>query len=324
MIFGFEGIFDLRYSSLSWNFLCAIIPLLDELIMTNRWILVLFSALLAGCGSPNDVQSGEPNATTTIPGSASTRKSVRYQGTRNPRNSPLSGEVVQLISVENSFSGFSALHVSDPGTDSLRATVIYFHARNGNGHLETKLLLNKGLLGDLAKQTRFVAPQFSNSAWFPYVNLPGGSGSDSLARKEDIDRTLSLIAPLIDHEASLLGGDYSRIFLYGFSQGAMMAIWAGLMLDRPFGGVVNFAGCLPVFDINSIPENSRRVPIFHIHDPLDTAVKFKFAKSGYDSAINAGARMYEPIFESFVGGKMHHSLSFEAIMITSDWLEERL
>jgi predicted esterase len=278
---------------------------------------IALAVFLAGCGPKADPEKGLTVQTTIPPVSHTPR---RINRSVRPLRYPLVREVQKLVKADNVFSGFSAMHATNPEIGAHQASFIYLHARNGNGLLEAQLLLNKGLLGEIGNHVRFVAPQFSDPAWFPYVNLPAKDTPISLAREEDLNYALELLRPVVDHEASLLAGDYSRIFLYGFSQGGMMATWAGLMLDRRLGGVVNFAGCLPYFDIRTIPENSQSVPIFHVHDPEDTAVKYNHAISGFESARRAGAWAYEPIFEMVIGGRMRHSLSYEGIIKTSEWL----
>jgi predicted esterase len=259
--------------------------------------------------------------TTVAPAS---QNSFKPHGTSPQRmtHKPPTGTVAKMAADTNHYAGFKSLHVAKP-SGAHRATLIYLHARTGNGEFESQLLLDKGLLKGLTDQIRIVAPQYNEYQWFPFLNVPAGDIFGPPGREDDVNKALALLTPIIDHEASLLGGDYSKIFLYGFSQGGMMATWAGLMLNRNFAGVVSFAGALPIFNVASIPSNSRNVPIFHIHDPEDSTVKYPVAQKGYEVARAAGASGYAPIHETVIGGKQRHSLSFDAIMETNDWLVQQ-
>jgi phospholipase/carboxylesterase len=289
--------------------------------------ITFIAAILFGCGPKMDVQE-ESNRPITIGHTTTAPKSGQtFAGTRTPprvTHTAPSGSVAKMTEVTNHYSGFKSMHVSEAKPGHHRATLIYLHARTGNGLFESQLLLDKGLLNGLTSQVRIVAPQYNNYEWFPFINVPGGDIFGPPGNEGDVNKAFGLLTPIVEHEASLLGGDYSKIFLYGFSQGAMMATWTGLMMDRNFGGVVSFAGSLPIFNVVAIPPNSRNVPIFHLHDPEDTTVRFQVAKTGYEVARRAGASGYAPIHETVVGGKMRHSLSFEAIMETNDWLVQQL
>jgi predicted esterase len=77
----------------------------------------------------------------------------------------------------------------------------------------------------------------------PEINIP-----KEAQVKKSIDRVLALI----HKEAAVLGGDYSRVFLGGWSQGAAVALCAAIHKDCPsLGGVLSTTG---TFHVNRVEE----------------------------------------------------------------------
>ena len=72
----------------------------------------------------------------------------------------------------------------------------------------------------------------------------------------------------------------SRVFLFGFSQGAMMSMHVGLRREKSIGGISSFSGAL-IFpeDLDKI---KNRTPILMIHGEDDDVVPFKEMDKGYN------------------------------------------
>merc|ERR1712164_19297 len=83
---------------------------------------------------------------------------------------------------------------------------------------------------------------------------------------------------LIEREAKALGGDYKRIFLVGYSQGAALALQAGVSFNKPLGGIValmNWPTLPPVMGRN--PSNDK-TQIYTILGAKDHLVNLHAAK----------------------------------------------
>lgn len=211
-----------------------------------------------------------------------------------------------------------------------RATVLYLDGSEGAGRVQLMKLKEKGLFTDLETHVRLVAPVMADSdrnpirGWFPLQFFTWQDSDESIATRSEIEESAQILLKIIDREAERLGGDYSRIFIIGYSRGAMMAQWLGLMSNRPFGGVVALSGGFPVFDIDEVSPAGREVVIYHLHDPLDIGVLFKYAEKGLRTARAAGARGYSQITETNIAGKSHHGLSSKICGEANIWLVSRL
>ena len=68
--------------------------------------------------------------------------------------------------------------------------------------------------------------------------------SNSLQNIKDIGESVSALNKFIDKIIKINNILVSRIFLFGFSQGAMMSMHVGLRREKSIGGIVAFSGAL--------------------------------------------------------------------------------
>ena len=139
-----------------------------------------------------------------------------------------------------------------------------------------------------------LADQFSNE--FPYMSFyspnapevcsmnPYGRQwfeiSNSLQNIKDIGESVSALNKFIDKIIKINNILESRVFLFGFSQGAMMSMHVGLRREKSIGGIIAFSGAL-IFpeDLDKI---KNRTPILMIHGEDDDVVPFKEMDKGYN------------------------------------------
>jgi phospholipase/carboxylesterase len=88
--------------------------------------------------------------------------------------------------------------------------------------------------------------------------------------QEGADHALPILNNFIDTQLERFQLDESKLFLCGFSQGAMMAIYSGLKRATPCAGVLSFSGY--VLDNNFEPEIKARPEIFLSHGQQDRIV----------------------------------------------------
>jgi homogentisate 1,2-dioxygenase len=120
-----------------------------------------------------------------------------------------------------------------PAPKDAERVVIAVHGRGGNAGRTLKDALD--LVGHDAR-VRVIAPQApTGTAWYPR------SYRASLAEHgEDLSRALSALNGVLDEV--LKDVDPSRVFLYGFSQGACLATELVARGEHRFGGLVALAG----------------------------------------------------------------------------------
>ena len=109
-----------------------------------------------------------------------------------------------------------------------------------------------GWLGNLTG-FKYVFPTsaYSSHVWFETFKAPGcGLDDDCAYNKTSIAEAAGWVEALIEHEATLLGGDHKQVYLVGFSEGAQLTGYMQLaQLKYALGGVAVLDGSLPpLFD----------------------------------------------------------------------------
>ena len=102
----------------------------------------------------------------------------------------------------------------------------------------------------------------------------------------DLENSTKRVHKHIKEEAEILQNNYSRIFLGGFSQGASLALYSGLMYGDNIGGICACSGSLLEFlNVATLPEKRKLIPILLYHGVDDPMVNFEYSNSSYDSLI---------------------------------------
>lgn len=145
-------------------------------------------------------------------------------------------------------------------------------------------------------------------AWYNFIYR------DSDQRENMIDVVVSqrLICELMLAEAARLpaGG---KLFLGGFSQGAVMALLTGLSMDVSLAGLVALSGYyLPPSAIKQQP------PIFQAHGELDPVIPFQFGEQSRQRLEGVGS----PV--AWHAYPIAHSVNNEEMMDLSNWLKARV
>jgi predicted esterase len=73
---------------------------------------------------------------------------------------------------------------------------------------------------------------------------------------------------ILDEEVAILGGDSSKVFIAGHSQGCQMAFKTGLSYSKTLGGVIGLMGYASTDDIPQAPANSA-TPVLSVLGQLD-------------------------------------------------------
>jgi len=60
----------------------------------------------------------------------------------------------------------------------------------------------------------------------------------------EVEDSYKIVKGHLDSEIKILGGDSSKVFLGGFSQGCAMTLWTGINYDKTLGGLVGLSGYL--------------------------------------------------------------------------------
>lgn len=150
-------------------------------------------------------------------------------------------------------------------------------------------------------------------AWFDIY----GMGMDQKIDQAGILKSADYLESLIKKEEER-GIPANKIVLAGFSQGAVIAMTAGLRYPKHLGGVLALSGYLPLTDkilAESSPAN-RTTPFFIAHGTSDTVVPYFLGQHTYNVLQKNN---YPASFHSY---PMAHSVCGEEIVDISEWLKK--
>jgi len=120
------------------------------------------------------------------------------------------------------------------------------------------------------------------NSWFDILSLEGGLKN---INGQDVINNSKIIEKNIHDEAKLLKGDYTKVFLGGFSQGCSMSLFTGLSLKENVGGIV---GCSGTFfkHLIKVNETKRTIPMFYYIGEDDQVVDCWHAKKSLQPLID--------------------------------------
>lgn len=105
-----------------------------------------------------------------------------------------------------------------------------------------QLFYDQGWFGDLSG-IKYVFPTAPDHLWYHSYKNGCGLKDDCAYNISSIDESASRVAALIEHEKAPLGGDGSKVYLGGFSEGAQLTSYMQIAkLDFALGGVIVMDG----------------------------------------------------------------------------------
>lgn len=111
----------------------------------------------------------------------------------------------------------------------------------------------------------------------------GNRGNDSARRWAEAD--IAKLCKLSQKLVQSLGADPSRVYLFGYSNGAFFAQETGLRNPQLFSAVVSIGGGCNVFQF---PPGAADVGVYMIHGTADRAVPVEVARKSVQRLKNAG------------------------------------
>lgn len=145
---------------------------------------------------------------------------------------------------------------------------------------------------------------FQMNSWFDLKTLDISGPEDEAGIKD----ATKLVHGIINSEIKS-GIASNRIMLGGFSQGGALALYAGLTMSEPLGGIIAFSCWLPLH--RTFPDaklTPSEVPVFQCHGDCDPVVPYKM---GQMSASIIKSFMKDATFTSYRG--MSHSSSADEL-----------
>ena len=109
------------------------------------------------------------------------------------------------------------------------------------------------------------------TSWFN-----GGVILEDTIDYNELEKSSQYIKNIINEEVKLLNGDYSKIFLSGFSQGACLSFHIGLSFEFLLGGIICFCG-VPFSYTKVNEKNKKNLNIFTALGCKDGFFQIKYA-----------------------------------------------
>jgi len=135
----------------------------------------------------------------------------------------------------------------------------------------------------------------------------------------DIDAARRTVLECIDQVVETTGADRSRVYLAGFSQGAMLTLAIALTEPEKIAGAAVLSGRLaaPVREQHAAADRLRAFPILVVHGRDDRQIPLRAGHEVRDFLKPLVALEYH----EFDYG---HSVSDEAVFVFDQWLRRRL
>ncbi|MBV8803242.1 MAG: dienelactone hydrolase family protein [Gammaproteobacteria bacterium] len=203
-------------------------------------------------------------------------------------------------------------------------SIIWMHGLGADGHDFVPLIPELNLPSALP--LRFIFPHaplqpvtinngYVMRAWFDIK----GVSFDAQIDEEGIAKSVSSVHQWIQEEKQR-GIPTDRIILAGFSQGAAIALQAGLRFAETLGGVIALSGALPaadkLFREKSIANSS--LPIFIAHGTEDSIIPIRLGEMSAMLLKNQG---YPTTWKQY---DMGHSVCPLEIQDISQWLANQI
>lgn len=206
----------------------------------------------------------------------------------------------------------------------VKASIIWLHGLGADGNDFVPIAAELKI--PQAGGTRFIFPHapmmpvtinngFVMRAWYDILAL----SMDAKIDEAGMLNSASAVKKLIEREVAR-GISSRRIFLAGFSQGAVIALKTALSYPEPLAGVIALSGYLPAADksLAQLSSANKTLPIFMAHGTLDPVVPFLLGKVAYLHLQTAGFPIEWHTYP------MPHSVCPEEIKDLRDWLLARL
>jgi phospholipase/carboxylesterase len=153
-------------------------------------------------------------------------------------------------------------------------------------------------------------------AWFHVEFTPQGPAINP----EEAERSRQMLIETIGQAVAAFGADPQRVYLMGFSQGAIMS--ASVALTRPdlvAGAVLMSGRILPeIRTLLAPPEQLEGLPILVVHGTADTVLPIHNGRTSRDLLSTL------PVKLTYKEYAMDHEVTPQSLADVQAWLKERL
>ena len=153
---------------------------------------------------------------------------------------------------------------------------------------------------------------YGGYTWFDLDEQSGINNDQLLAGRDALIQSL-------DEIQQKYPVDVKRIFLFGFSMGAMMSLTVSLTNPHRFKGVIAHSGLLPKEDTMKYRWNHLDgISFFIAHGTNDPIVPVALSRQAYQRLMDAKA---DVLYREY---PMEHTISEESLSDAADWLQQKI
>jgi phospholipase/carboxylesterase len=207
-------------------------------------------------------------------------------------------------------------------------SIIWLHGLGADGHDFEPIVPQFGLPENLP--VRFIFPHapvrpitvnngMEMRGWYDIIDLPVDAGQPRQEDREGLAQSAQIVYSLIDQE-NQRGIPTSRIFLAGFSQGGVIALFAGLRLNSRLAGIIALSAYLAEAETTKAEKSieNQSTPIFMGHGTQDPLIPVSIGYSSHDILTGLG---YDVEWHTY---EMPHSVHPREIDDISNFLKRKL
>lgn len=181
------------------------------------------------------------------------------------------------------------LYIITPKDNNYTNTLIFMHGLGDNGENYVSLFNSNNR--PAPSDTKIILPTapirnmsigMSTNSWFDFR----GMINEKDICKYDVDNSTKYIIDIIENEVDYYNGDYTKIYVGGFSQGACIALNVGLQFHKQLGGIIALNGLLFPFSTNNVTEDKFDLRFFIVIGLDDAVIKYKLSELSYQPFNN--------------------------------------
>lgn len=201
-----------------------------------------------------------------------------------------------------------------------KSIVVLLHGYGADG---ADLLGLADPLGSLLPDTAFVAPDAPERStmnpmgfqWFPIPWIDGSSQETAEAGMISAAGDLTAFLDTLLAEEGILP---SKLVLFGFSQGTMMALHVAPRRADPIGGIVGFSGRLMMPE--TLEEDAvSRPPVLLVHGDADDVVPPQSLPDAANALTGAGFEVYAHVMKGTA-----HGIAPDGLSVALAFMREKL
>mmetsp|Transcript_54113 Transcript_54113/g.168040 ORF Transcript_54113/g.168040 Transcript_54113/m.168040 type:complete len:456 (+) Transcript_54113:52-1419(+) len=192
----------------------------------------------------------------------------------------------------------SSLCVLRPKTGRHQCTLVYLHQFNCEGfgyayfrphyfYSSTKFRFNglKIVLPTASRIPITAHEQEEKHAWYDYKTDYNGIREDAV-NMASLRKTRDRVFQILEREIQLVGGDASKVFIGGASQGCCTALHCAMQFPRVLGGFVGIVGHL--LSCTPVPPSKRQMPVCLYNGRADTMMRWSWVRKTFRRFEAAG------------------------------------